>query len=381
MPESTKAASPSSRRSLAGYLKTASWVPQDSSIGEEWPDGDVVLSARARLARNLEAYPFPNRANERDLRRAAQEVRQAAHADSERLAHLHVIAISPLAAKDRAALVDARRISPELADGGAERYALLDDPGALTVFINEEDHVRIQSLASGSGLTAALRLAEDTEQRLSRRLRWARDETFWGYQTASLANVGTGLRLSLLVHLPALAFLGRLEETLRVIHTLDISVRGAHGERSEAAGDLYQVSNAVTFGRSAGEIVGRVKPVGDHLVRAEREARQEIASGQADRLRDAARAAWSRVEAADRLTAKSALDLLSALRLAAAVGLAPSRTGVPAPDARRFASLISELRTGAGLASPPVPSGAPSAVRDAIGRPAKIRLALRAFYG
>jgi protein arginine kinase len=341
------------------------------------PDADVVLSARARLARNLEAYPFPSCASERDLRRIAQEVRQAAHADAERLAHLNVIAISSLAARDRARLVDARRISPELADGGADRYALLDDPGILTIFINEEDHVRIQALAGGNGLTAALRLAEETERRFAERLQWARDVSRWGYLTSSLANLGTGLRLSLLLHLPALAFLGRLAETLQAIHTLDISVRGAHGERSAAAGDLYQVSNSVTFGFSAGNIVGLVKPVGDHLVAAERMARQEIAAHHANQVIEMARAAWNRIENADKLAAKEALDLLSMLRLAAASGLKPFNSPEPRPDTRLFAILIAELRTGAGLAAAPPAQNAPSALRDAIQRPAKIRSALR----
>jgi protein arginine kinase len=374
---STNTSVSASRRSLASYLKTASWAPLAAPPGVVTPDSDVVLSARARLARNLEAYPFPGRASERDLRRIAQEVRQAAHADSERLAHLNVITISSLAVRDRARLVDARRISPELADGGANRYALLDDPGVLTIFINEEDHVRIQALASGNGLTAALRLAEETEGRLANRLRWARDSSRWGYLTASLANLGTGLRLSLLLHLPALAFLGRLPETLKTIHSLDLSVRGAHGERSSAAGDLYQVSNAVTFGFSAGNIVGLVKPVGDHLVEAERRARLEIGVDHAEKVMDAARNAWDRIVKADRLAAKEALDLLSTLRLAAASGLSPFDTAEARPDSRQFAILVAELRTGAGLAPANSAQNAPHALQDAIQRPAKIRSALR----
>ncbi|MES2464317.1 MAG: hypothetical protein V4671_27465 [Armatimonadota bacterium] len=373
---SQNSAGSASSRKLASYLKTAAWAPLGPLQGATVPDADVVLSARARLARNLKEYPFPSRASERDLRRIAQDVRQAAHADSERLAHLNVITIASLAPRDCARLVDARRISPELADGGANRYALLDDPGILTVFINEEDHVRIQALASGNGLTSALRLAEDTERRFAERLQWARDPSRWGYLTSSLANLGTGLRLSLLLHLPALAYLGRLAETLQTMQSLDISVRGAHGERSSAAGDLYQVSNAVTFGFSAGNIVGLVKPVGDHLVKAERQARQEIAAHHSSTVGEMARNAWRRIENADRLEAKEALDLLSILRLAAASGLTPFGAAEPRPDTRQFAVLIAELRTGAGLAAHPA-AAEPSALRDAIQRPAKIRSALR----
>jgi protein arginine kinase len=356
---------------LAAYLKTPAWARGDG------PDADVVLAARARLARNLASFPFPGRADERDLRRVAQEVRRAALADTERLADLSPVAIARLSARDKADLVDARRISPELADGGANRWALLDDSGALSVFINEEDHVRIQALAAGNAAADVLRAGQDAEQRLARRLSWAADAR-WGYLTASLSNLGTGLRLSLLVHLPALAFLQRLPETLRAAHHLGISIRGAHGEHSCAAGDLYQVSNAVTFGLGPPHIAGRVRPVADYLIAAERAARREAVDGHAARVVEAARGAWTRIERADRLAADVALDLLSGLRLAAAVDLTPLGGHAPAPDAALFAAVVAELRTGAGLAARG--GGAPPSVQDAIQRPAKIRTALRHFY-
>jgi protein arginine kinase len=338
------------------------------------------LAARARLARNLQAFSFPGQADDKALRSIAQEVRRAALADSERLADLSPVAIAPLSARDRARLIDARRISPELAQAGAHRWALLDEAGALSIFVNEEDHVRIQALAGGNALTVALAEALDTDRRLRARLAYAQDVR-WGYLTASLGNVGTGLRLSLLVHLPALAFLGRLPDTLRAAQHLGISVRGAHGEHSVAAGDLYQVSNAVTFGLEPYHIAGRIRPVAEYLVSAERAARGEIADAHVGRVVEAARIAWTRIERADRLAASEALDLLSRLRLAAACDLTPLGGHAPAPDTALFAALVADLRTGAGLAvSAPAASPSAPSVHDAIQRPAKIRTALRAFY-
>lgn len=360
-------------RPLAGYLKTPVWA---TGAG---PDADVVIAARVRLARNLHDYPFPQRAGDRDLRRVAQEVRRAALADGERLADLSPVAVNALGQRDRADLVDARRISPELAGSGGNRWALLDEAGALSVFINEEDHVRVQTLAGGNDAEGVLRRAEDADARLARRLVWAWDDR-WGYLTASLSNMGTGLRLSLLVHLPALAFLGRLPETLRAAQHLGISIRGAHGEGSQAAGDLYQISNAVSLGLAPAHIAGRVRPVADYLVAAERAGRDEVASARhAGRAVEIARAAWTRIERADRLSAEEALDTLSRLRLAAASGLTPLGGHAPAPDAALFATLVAALRTGAGLAGG---SGQAkdTSLRDAIQRPAKIRTALRRFY-
>ncbi len=338
------------------------------------PDADVVLTSRARLARNLTNYPFPSRASERDLRRVAQEVRRAALADTERLADLSAVSLAALSSRDRAELVDVRRISPELADGGPSRYALLDDAGRLSIFINEEDHVRVQALVAGNAPLAALHSVEDAEVRLSRRLTFARDPERWGYLTTSLGNVGTGLRLSVLAHLPALAFSGKLNKTLKAAHELGSSIRGAHGERSEAVGDLYQISNAVSFGLPPSHIAGRVLALANHLVQEERAARAEITAEKkdAEKVSHLAQEAWTKIEAADRLEAGEALKLLAVLRLSAACGL------TPAPDAPLFATLVGELRTGAGLTGA---TQTPSAVRDAIQRPARVRNALRRSFG
>jgi protein arginine kinase len=356
-------------KNLPAYLKTPGWV---SAVADS-PDADVVLSSRARLARNLADFSFPGRASESDLRRTAQEIRRAALADTERLADLTPVSIPALSSRDSAELLDARRISPELAEGGQHRYALLDDSGLLSVFINEEDHIRIQALAPGNAVLAALRAAEDADTRLAKRLMYAQSPE-WGYLTTALSNMGTGLRLSALAHLPALAFLGRLPETLKSFYDLDISVRGAHGEYSQAAGDLYQVSNAVTFGVQTVHLAGRVRPVVDYLVKSEREAREEVATSHRERVLALAQEAWGKVERADRLDAVTALDLLSLLRLSASVGL------TPAPDAVVFATLVMTLHTGRGLTPQPSSTSQPGALRDAIQRPAKIRTALRHFF-
>jgi len=185
-------------RPLPESLKAPVWAGV-AGTREPVPDGDVIVSARARLARNLADLPFPARASETDLRRVARSIRQAAHADTGRLLDLLPVEIASLSARDRAELVDARRISPELAAGGAERYALLDGSGCVGLFINEEDHLRLQTLVPGNAPHSALSNALDVEARLGARLRWAHDPEKWGYLTASMSNTGTGLRLSVLL--------------------------------------------------------------------------------------------------------------------------------------------------------------------------------------
>ena len=232
-----------------------------------------MLSTRARLARNVAGLPFPWRCDEDQLRRAANAVRRAARADSDRLADLTAVELSALDERQRAALADTQRISPELAAGGVERWALLDRSGILSVLVNEEDHVRIQAVLPGCDPDRALAKAQDCAARLERTLPFAAEPERWGYLTASPGNLGTGLRLSVLVHLPALGLLGRREERLKAAFDLDIAIRGLHGEGTESVGDLYQISNAVAFGRPPAALARRVYAAAMYLAQAERAAR------------------------------------------------------------------------------------------------------------
>ncbi|MBC8139474.1 MAG: hypothetical protein H8F28_26650 [Fibrella sp.] len=367
-------------RPLPESLKTPAWAGVATAT-EGGPDTDVIVSTRARLARNLEGYPFPGRASETELRRVAQSVRQAAHADTGRLFDLIPVEIGSLPPRDRADLVDARRISPDLANGGTERYALLDTTGRISIFVNEEDHVRLQALEPGNAPQVALRDVQDVESRLACRVQWAQDTEKWGYLTASMSNTGTGLRLSVLAHLPALVFLNRLDRVFDAARQLGVSVRGAHGEHSVAAGDLFQVSNEQTLGISVENTAGRVRSFADILVRDERTARREVAGDRTrrDRAMSAARFAWERTKTSDRLSARDSLEILSSLRLCAVCGLLPWRYDyqiTAAPDDRLFAYLLAELRTGGGLTG----AEGTAALRDAIGRPALLRSALAPIY-
>ena len=347
------------------------------------PDADVVISSRARLARNVDGFAFPHRATPTELRRVAQLVRQAARADSDGLLYdLRTVAITDLTEYERAELVNTHRVSPELSGStGLERYALLDDAGLVSVYINEEDHVRLHALAPGNAPAAALRVAMEMETRLSARLSWSFDAERWGFLTASMSNTGTGLRVSVLAHLPALVFWDRLNAVFDAAKRLGVSVRGAGGEHSGNAGDLYQISNTQTLGTTPETTLSRVRAFADLLVRDERAARKDLTNDLTRKRRamSAARAAWERVETAPQLSANVALETVSALRLCAACGLLPwgrEHQITPAPDAETFATLLADLKTGAGLTG----HETGLALRNAIGRPALLRSALAPIY-
>jgi protein arginine kinase len=319
------------------------------------PDQDIALVSRARLARNLDGYPFPHRASENVLAEIALQARRACRQDLE----LGPLLIDTLPEPRRTELIAAQRISPQLADAGPHRWALLDRVGALSILVNEEDHLRIQALAPGMAVDDALERVEAAERILALRLPFALDLARWGYLTASLSNVGTGLRVSVLLHLPALAWSGTLGGRLEAARTVDTAVRGLRGEGSETVGSLYQVSNAVSFGRATADLAARVRGVGLHLIAAERDARATLHATAAAAIKDAARRTARRLADADGFEEAEALEALSILRLAAALGL------VSAPDDRQFAGLVSALRGGDG---PNAAIGRAALLRDRLTR-------------
>lgn len=186
--------------------------------------------------------------------------------------------------------------------------------------VNEEDHLRIQAILSGLQPVEAWQLVDQVDDELAKALRFAYSRRL-GYLTASLSNLGTGLRISAMMHLGGLAMVRRLARTLQAAMDLGVSVRGLFGEGSQGLGDLYQVSNEVTLGVPERELAGRVRAVADHLLSEERLARQEIVADGRARLIAAARGSLESLRGAETISAGEALARLSPIRLAGAVGL------------------------------------------------------------
>ncbi len=297
-----------------GSIEPPAWV------ATEGPARDVVLSTRARLARNVEGIPFPSRARDADLRRAADALFDAIHEFGGRFGKLRVIRTGHLSEFDRLALVDARMASREHVNGGGYRAVVLNDAGTLSLMINEEDHLRIQCILPGFQPMAALGMAREVDGFLGKKIGYARADNY-GYLTASLANVGTGLRLSALLHLAGLGMLGEVTGALGAAAELGISVRGLLGEGTGAFGDLYQVSNETTIGFSDTEIASRVRAAAKHLVAREKDARRALANDQRQDLIYAVETAWNRLMEARALSGRAAMTCLSVLRLGSGLGV------------------------------------------------------------
>ncbi len=307
-------------------------------------DGDVILSTRARLARNVRGVPFPGRADTRQLQDVVASVQRAVDQPMKELAALRAVDVSRLDPPERAKLVDSHLISVQHATAGPWRWALVDDRHTISVMVNEEDHLRIQAILPGLQLTAAWHTADKLDDAFAERLDYSHD-SLYGYLTASLSNCGTGLRVSAMAHLPGLALIGRLNGALTAAHALGVSIRGMFGEHSGMTGDVYQISNGVTVGLSESQIIARLSAVTIYLVTDEQSSREILWRTQRGMVEANVAEAAARLKSASRLTASAAMSILSMLRLGHQFGIP---TGV---SSQVFAELLASMGMGSQFVS------------------------------
>lgn len=303
-------------------------------------DSDVVLSTRARLARNVRGLPFPGRAMDDDLKLVVEAVDLALRAAGKELAALRPVDVGRLDLPHRSSLVDSHLISVQHATAGPWRWALVDDRHTVSVMVNEEDHLRIQAILPGHQLSSAWKIADALDDAFAASLDYARHPRY-GYLTASLSNCGTGLRASVMTHLPGLALIGRLEESLTAAQTLGISIRGSFGENTGMAGDVFQISNGVSIGLSESQVIARLGAVVTYLITDERSAREVLWRSERGSVEYRVADAAARLKAATRLSASEAMSILSMLRLGDHLGMP---TGV-SPTV--FNELLASMRMGA----------------------------------
>lgn len=281
------------------------------------PSGDIAMTCRVRLARNMEKERFPDWATERDRERVMACVTAALQAE---MPEFKVCSVNDLDELDREILCEARLVSKDLlerAAGGGVAYA---PDGSLCVMINEEDHLRIQGFGFGLDLESAWRAADALDTCLEGHLAYAWSPRY-GYLTACPSNVGTGLRASAMLHLLGLRLQGDIEAVVRGLERMRLLVRGMSGEGSEAAGQIYQISNMDCLGQDEAAIVARVKRLCAEVVRQEHNARVRLIQESPLVLVDCLARSLSVLQNARLLATSEALEFLSALRLGASLGL------------------------------------------------------------
>src|SRR5437764_5960547 len=278
------------------------------------PESDVVVSTRIRLARNLVNYPFTNRASTHQKAEIAGRGKEAIAAASmpSRLDFLDVSGLPPL---DRQFLFERQLISRELAamlDG--PRGVAFDDKESVSVMVNEEDHLRLQVLRSGFALDEAWQDIDRLDDALEARLTYAFHPQF-GYLTACPTNVGTGMRASVMLHLPALGMAKQIDKAFKALQKINLVVRGLYGEGSRALGDFFQISNQVTLGKSEVASLNDIRAVIQEIVKYERMARSTLMREARQTIHDKVARALGTLQSATMMTSEETMELLSAVRL------------------------------------------------------------------
>jgi protein arginine kinase len=283
------------------------------------PETDIVMSSRIRLARNLAAFPFTNRASSHqkaDLEALLRD-RITKLEVNPRLQYIAVAGLSPL---DRQFLVERQLISREMAAAEGPRGVAFDERESVSLMINEEDQLRLQVMRSGLALDEAWQDIDRVDDLLEQRLTYAFSEEF-GYLTACPTNVGTGMRASVMLHLPALGWTKQIEKVFRALQKINLAVRGLYGEGSRASGDFYQISNQVTLGKSESAILNEIREVIPEIIKYERHARTTLLRESRQALQDKVSRAYGTLGNATMMTSEETMDLLSSVRLGINLGL------------------------------------------------------------
>lgn len=283
--------------------------------------GDVVISSRVRLARNLAGFPFAQRASEEQKAEVVQRVRPALEA-----APVHArprwVDLEHADKLEARFLVERHLISRELESGKGPRGVLYGGDEVVSVMVNEEDHLRIQALRASMALEEAFLAARDVDVALESKVPFAFTKKH-GYLTACPTNAGTGLRASVMLHLPALVHLKQIDRVFQAASRTGLAVRGFNGEGTPAVGDLYQISNQVTLGRSEEEVLDDLKKMLPRMLEYEDRCRQELATRGRVKLEDKVHRALAVLRAARTITSEEAMQHLSAVRLGVVLDLLP----------------------------------------------------------
>lgn len=291
-------------------------------MNQAGPEGDIVLSSRIRLARNLIGIPFPSQADELHLeqiqKKAVASLRELSQANPEH--DFSLLEIDELTEQERRILVEKHLTSLKHIHCPLGRSLIVRDDTAISIMINEEDHFRIQSLTAGLDLKTAWKMADSADDLLEAVMGYAFNEDL-GYLTSCPTNLGTGLRASVMMHLPALVWLGQMHRIIEVSTQLGMAVRGFYGEGTEAYGNVFQVSNQQTLGFNENEIVNNVLGLARQLVEQERSARNLLMTDGAGEVVDRVWRAYGILKYAYSISGQEALSLLSAVRLGIDLGI------------------------------------------------------------
>lgn len=285
------------------------WFPEWLGTG----NGEPILSSRVRLARNIRDIPFVQKATNEECGQVIDNIIDAAISTRKFNKDMY-IGMEDLSLIECHFLVERRLVSPALVEGTGPRGVLVGEGEKLSIMVCEEDHLRIQCMHSGFDVEGALKSTMNLDESLSKSLDYGFSDRY-GYLTACPSNTGTGLRASVLIHLPGLVLTRELEKILRGINQMGLTVRGFYGEGTEVVGNLFQISNQITLGQSEEKIVDGLVKVTGQIIDLEEKACQTLVKDARPQIEDKIWRSIGILKNARVMAAQEFLNLFSAVRL------------------------------------------------------------------
>ncbi len=288
-------------------------------------DNDIAVSTRVRLARNLDGVPFPNAL--KDKKETTEKIKNSILNSNSTLGRdFEFTDLDKLGAAEKQSLAEEHLISPQMLDGSG-KSVLINKDKTMSIMLMEEDHIRLQVIKSGIAIDEAYELADKVDDVIEESVTYAFDEEF-GYLTACPTNAGTGLRASVMLHLPALTMTDSIGRIISSAANTGIAVRGLYGEGTRAYGNLYQFSNQITMGLSEKEILEKLKKVVNQIIETEKKARKALYEQNKDALEDKLFRAYGTLKYARCISSAEAKSLLSEVLLGQGMGIIPKGMSV-----------------------------------------------------
>lgn len=280
-------------------------------------DSDVVVSSRVRLSRNLNGFNFLNRCTKEEQEKILEKVKEIVPSLGYGLKYVNLDDLDDIT---KLSLAEKHLLSPEFVVNNKKKKAIIvNDEENICIMINEDDHIKLQVFSSGQELENLLNLATELDEKIGDILEYSYNKNF-GFLTASPINIGTGLKASVIVHLPALTLTGNLSKMLRIVNNLGMSVKGVYGEGSQNSGDLYQISNNQTIGITEKEIITNVKNIAEKIIEQERTARKYLCKNEIE-LQDVVHRAYGVLTNAVKINSDESRKLLSEVKMGVDLGI------------------------------------------------------------
>ncbi|MBP5426503.1 MAG: protein arginine kinase [Clostridiales bacterium] len=286
---------------------------------EDGPESDVVISTRIRSARNLKEYPFPVKMGKEQSEQVINLAYRTLGKEVEGT-NFDFCNVTNISTIDKEALVEKHLISPNMLDSKVQNGVFLGDDEKISIMVNEEDHFRIQSMDAGFRIENCLSNLNRIEEYLESKLEFAFSPRY-GYLTSCPTNLGTGIRVSVMMHLPALVMTEYIDKIIAGCSKVDFTVRGIYGENTSNIGNIFQISNQVTLGVTVDEIVGNTISVAKQVISYERNLRKELYASKSVELEDRIYRAYGIFTNARKISTEEGLKIVSDIRLGIDLGL------------------------------------------------------------